>query len=136
MPLLDGEGGENAFIGLQEEIIKASTDQTIFGWGFRMPITLHLSSSQSLLRKALQMRSLPVLSPFSLSYHPTERDLLLAATESNRQEPDAGSRQTTYSRYLRKEFHPPHPEVQAESEWYATHVRYNVLDGRQPMLFT
>jgi hypothetical protein len=33
MPLLYGEG-QNAFIRLQEEIMKVSDDQTIFSWGF------------------------------------------------------------------------------------------------------
>ncbi|KAH8173264.1 heterokaryon incompatibility protein (HET) domain-containing protein [Sarocladium implicatum] len=32
MPLLYGEGGENAFIRLQEEILKESTDESIFAW--------------------------------------------------------------------------------------------------------
>lgn len=32
MPLLYGEGGEHAFIRLQEEILKASTDESIFAW--------------------------------------------------------------------------------------------------------
>jgi hypothetical protein len=32
MPLLYGEGGEKAFIRLQEEIIKTNFDQTIFAW--------------------------------------------------------------------------------------------------------
>jgi hypothetical protein len=33
MPLLYGEGGENAFRRLQEEIIKKTTDETILAWG-------------------------------------------------------------------------------------------------------
>ncbi|KAH7303331.1 heterokaryon incompatibility protein-domain-containing protein [Stachybotrys elegans] len=32
MPLLYGEGGENAFIRLQEELIKSSNDESIFAW--------------------------------------------------------------------------------------------------------
>ncbi|KAK0388782.1 hypothetical protein NLU13_5025 [Sarocladium strictum] len=32
MPLLYGEGGEKAFIRLQEEILKDSTDESIFAW--------------------------------------------------------------------------------------------------------
>jgi hypothetical protein len=32
LPLLYGEGGERAFIRVQEEIIKKSTDQSIFAW--------------------------------------------------------------------------------------------------------
>jgi len=38
MPLLSGEGGERAFTRLQEEIMKTSTDQTIFVWGYGMPL--------------------------------------------------------------------------------------------------
>ena len=38
MPLLYGEGGERAFTRLQEEIMKTSTDQTIFAWGYGMPL--------------------------------------------------------------------------------------------------
>jgi len=38
MPLLYGEGGERAFTRLQEEIIKKSTDPTIFAWGYGMPL--------------------------------------------------------------------------------------------------
>jgi len=37
IPMLYGEG-EHAFIRLQEEIIKKSTDQTIFAWGLGMPV--------------------------------------------------------------------------------------------------
>ena len=33
MPLLYGEGGEKAFIRLQEEILKSSDDQSLFVWG-------------------------------------------------------------------------------------------------------
>jgi Heterokaryon incompatibility protein (HET) len=33
MPLLYGEGGQNAFIRLQQEIMKTSDDQSIFAWG-------------------------------------------------------------------------------------------------------
>lgn len=33
MQLLYGEGGENAFVRLQEEIIKTSDDHTLFAWG-------------------------------------------------------------------------------------------------------
>jgi hypothetical protein len=32
IPLLYGEGGENAFMRLQEEIMKESTDHSIFAW--------------------------------------------------------------------------------------------------------
>jgi hypothetical protein len=32
MPLLYGEGGENAFIRLQEEIMKESSDHSLFSW--------------------------------------------------------------------------------------------------------
>lgn len=32
MPMLYGEGGEKAFIRLQEEIIKQSNDHTLFTW--------------------------------------------------------------------------------------------------------
>ncbi len=32
MPLLYGEGGENAFMRLQEEIMKESTDHSLFAW--------------------------------------------------------------------------------------------------------
>lgn len=34
MPLLYGEGGQKAFIRLQEEIVKVSTDHTIFCWSW------------------------------------------------------------------------------------------------------
>jgi len=37
MPLLYGEG-QHAFTRLQEEILKSSTDHTIFSWGFDLPI--------------------------------------------------------------------------------------------------
>ncbi|KAK1752020.1 hypothetical protein QBC47DRAFT_306371, partial [Echria macrotheca] len=37
MPMLYGEGHQ-AFVRLQEEIIRNSTDQTIFAWGFEMPL--------------------------------------------------------------------------------------------------
>ncbi|KAK0649253.1 hypothetical protein B0T16DRAFT_409711 [Cercophora newfieldiana] len=37
MPLLYGEG-RHAFIRLQEEILKTSTDHTIFAWGFGLPV--------------------------------------------------------------------------------------------------
>jgi len=33
MPPLYGEGGDRAFARLQEEIMKLSTDHTIFAWG-------------------------------------------------------------------------------------------------------
>ena len=52
MPLLYGEG-KHAFPRLQEEILKSSTDLTIFAWGFDSPIAdgsgiLHLNFSQLL----------------------------------------------------------------------------------------
>jgi hypothetical protein len=34
MPLLYGEGGDKAFIRLQEEILKTSLDHSVFAWGF------------------------------------------------------------------------------------------------------
>lgn len=41
MPLLYGEGGQRAFIRLQEEILKATDDQSIFAW--RLPSELEES---------------------------------------------------------------------------------------------
>ncbi|OCK73797.1 HET-domain-containing protein, partial [Lepidopterella palustris CBS 459.81] len=43
MPLLYGEG-EKAFLRLQEEIIKESTDQTILAWGYGMRTDTKLNS--------------------------------------------------------------------------------------------
>jgi hypothetical protein len=34
MPMIYGEGGENAFVRLQQEIIKVRRDQSILAWGF------------------------------------------------------------------------------------------------------
>lgn len=39
MPLLYGEGGINAFIRLQEELVRTSDDQTIFAWHWYGPYT-------------------------------------------------------------------------------------------------
>lgn len=37
MPLLYGEGGRKAFVRLQQEIMKKSTDQSIYAWPSRWP---------------------------------------------------------------------------------------------------
>ncbi|KAI1152223.1 hypothetical protein F4825DRAFT_327318 [Nemania diffusa] len=47
MPLLYGEGSTKAFLRLQQEILRASDDQTIFAWGLpeTQDIPMHTSSS-------------------------------------------------------------------------------------------
>jgi len=39
MPMLYGEG-EKAFIRLQEEIIKGPSDESLFAWGYNLPVTM------------------------------------------------------------------------------------------------
>ena len=41
MPLLYGKSGENAFIRLQEEIIKSSDDHSLFAWKLAEPCSAH-----------------------------------------------------------------------------------------------
>lgn len=43
MPMLYGEGA-NAFVRLQEEILRLSDDQTLLAWGFRLPPTSYGSN--------------------------------------------------------------------------------------------
>lgn len=68
MPLLYGEGG-NAFIRLQEEIIKKSDDHSIFAWQNRLFSSGMLASSPKSFRTStdiVQVHSIPA-EPFALT---------------------------------------------------------------------
>ena len=52
MPLLYGEGGEKAFVRLQEELLKSSDDQSLFAWGTVDPKLSYEESTGGLLAKS------------------------------------------------------------------------------------
>ncbi|KAL6401311.1 Vegetative incompatibility protein HET-E-1 [Ilyonectria robusta] len=46
MPMLYGEGGARAFVRLQEEIMKASDDQSLFAWAYSAPSSTNTNTSR------------------------------------------------------------------------------------------
>jgi Heterokaryon incompatibility protein (HET) len=69
MPLLYGEGGNKAFIRLQEEILKKSLDQSLFAWGLRYddPECIPLKQVGALAESPAAFRYASNVIPYHLS---------------------------------------------------------------------
>lgn len=104
MPLLYGEGGVRSFIRLQNEILQATDDQTIFAWSLPRGSKDQTQASGLLAESPAHFRDAPSMYPMSDWYQPesstpwsmTNRGLMVqlylqpSKTSANTEEDSAG----------------------------------------------